>query len=195
MVTRQRKVTWRVIFMNGSLDVQTFGIGLLVARTVVGLVMAAHGSQKLFGWFGGYGLTQTGAFMAQLGFRPGRTFAFVAAATEVASGLLVALGVLGPVGPALMLSVMVVAALAVHWPNGLFAQSNGIEVPLLYSTSAVALALTGYGPYSLDAALGLGALWTPSLTWSALALGAAGGLANVWFAGLARRRQEQQHAR
>src|SRR5205823_3541045 len=83
--------------------------GLLVARLVLGLLMAAHGAQKLFGWFGGYGLTGTAGFFEQLGFRPGRLFAAAAAVGEVVSGVLVALGLFGPVGPALMLSVMIVA--------------------------------------------------------------------------------------
>jgi putative oxidoreductase len=154
-------------------------IGLLVARVVFGVVMAAHGSQKLFGWFGGYGIAGTGGFLEQLGFRPGRTFAALAGATEVTSGLLIAGGLLGPIGPALMLSVMVVAAATVHWANGLFAQNNGIEVPLLYSTTAVAIGLTGYGAYSLDAALGLTSIWTGGLTLAVLVLGAIGGVANV----------------
>jgi putative oxidoreductase len=153
--------------------------GLVVARLVFGLVMAGHGSQKLFGWFGGYGLAGTGGFFESLGFRPGRFFAALAAGTEVVSGLLLALGLLGPVGPALILSVMIVAAVSVHWQGGLFAQSNGIEVPLLYATAAVALALTGFGAYSLDAALGLGSIWTPAVTWAALAIGALGGFANL----------------
>jgi len=153
--------------------------GLLVARIVFGLVMAAHGSQKLFGWFGGYGLTGTGGFFEQLGFRPGRTFAALAGATEFGSGLLLALGLLGPVGPAAILSVMLVAALTVHWPQGLFAQNNGVEVPLLYSTLGIALAFTGYGAYSLDAALGLDSVWTTGLTLTVLALGAIGGVVNV----------------
>jgi putative oxidoreductase len=139
--------------------------------------MAAHGAQKLFGWFGGYGLTGTAGFFEGLGFRPGRLFAAIAAATEIVSGVLVALGLLGPIGPALMVSVMVVA-LSVHWPN-VFAQSNGIEVPLLYATAASSLALTGYGAYALDTALGLSALWTPTLTWVTLAIGVLGGLANL----------------
>src|SRR5215218_10580670 len=96
-------------------DPQMLGLGLLVGRLVLGLLMAAHGSQKLFGWFGGYGLNATGEFFVQLGFRPGRLFALAASVGEVASGLLVALGVLGPIGPALMLSVMIVAAVSVHW--------------------------------------------------------------------------------
>ena len=155
------------------------GIGLLTARLVLGLLMAAHGSQKLFGWFGGYGLRTTGEFFVQLGFRPGRLFATAASVGEVASGLLVALGFLGPVGPALMIAVMIVAAVSVHWTHGLFATSNGIELPLLYAAGAFGLALVGPGPYSLDALLGIATAWTPAVTWAALAVGVGGGLANL----------------
>ena len=165
--------------MNYPADLASLGIGLLVARVVIGLLMAAHGTQKLFGWFGGYGLKVTGEFFAQLGFPAGHTFAMLAAVTEVASGLLVALGLFGPVGPALMISVMIVAAITVHWEHGLFAQNNGIELPLLYGTAALAIALTGYGIYSLDAALGLQSLFTPRVTLTILALGIVGGFANV----------------
>jgi putative oxidoreductase len=157
----------------------TVGIGLLLARVVVGLLMAAHGTQKLFGWFGGYGLEKTGDFFAQLGFRPGRAFAAAASLTEITSGLLIALGLFGPIGPALMISVMIVAAVTVHWGQGLFATTNGIEVPLLYATAGFGLALTGPGPYSLDAWLGIAGAWTPTTTWIVLALGTAGGFANL----------------
>ena len=153
--------------------------GLLALRVVLGLLMAAHGAQKLFGWFGGYGLKGTAGFLETLGFHPGRLFAIAAAGSEFGGGVLEALGLFGPVGPALMLSVMIVAAMSVHWQNGLFAMSNGIEVPLLYATGAVALALTGPGRYSLDALLGLASVWTPTLAWTALALGVAGGIANL----------------
>src|SRR3954449_3535490 len=112
---------------TGAIEMQTLSVGLLIARVVLGLLMAAHGAQKLFGWFGGYGLHATGEFMVQLGFPSGRFFASTAALTEVVSGLLVALGLFGPVGPALMLSVMIVAAISVHWQNGVFAMQNGIE--------------------------------------------------------------------
>src|SRR5213596_712744 len=98
--------------------------GLLVGRIVLGLLMAGHGSQKLFGWFGGYGLTAVAGYFESLGFRPGRFFALTAALAEVTSGLLVALGLFGPIGPALMLSVMIVAAVSVHWEHGLFAAST-----------------------------------------------------------------------
>lgn len=157
----------------------TLSIGLLVARVVVGLLMAAHGAQKLFGWFGGYGLQKTGDFFAQLGFRPGRAFAAAASLTEITGGLLVALGLLGPVGSALMVSVMVVAAVTVHWGHGLLATSNGVELPLLYSAAAIGLALTGFGPYSFDAWLGIGGMWTMPTTLIVLGLGIAGGLANL----------------
>jgi putative oxidoreductase len=164
---------------NVGADLQTLGIGLLIARVIVGLVMAAHGTQKLFGWFGGYGLNATGEFMTTIGFNQGRAFAAMASIVEITSGVLVALGFLGPVGPALMISVMLVAAITVHRKNGLFAAKNGIEIPLLYASAALVFAVVGFGPYSLDALLGIIDPWTPTITWSAIALGIAGGLGNV----------------
>lgn len=151
--------------------------GLLIARLVFGLLMAAHGAQKLFGWFGGYGLAGTGGFFEQLGFRPGKLFAAAAGGTELTAGLLVAAGLLGPLGPALIISVMIVAAATVHWSNGLFATTNGIEVPLLYGVAALTLGLTGYGAFSLDTALRLG--WSQPVIWTVLGLGAVGGFANL----------------
>ena len=152
---------------------------LILARLVFGLLMAAHGAQKAFGWFGGYGLAGTGGFFESIGFRPGRFFAATAAGTEIGAGLLVALGLLGPLGPALIVSVMMVAAFSVHWQHGLFAQNNGIEMPLLYAVAAISLALTGFGAYAVDTVLGLTSLWSPAIAWGALALGALGGVANL----------------
>jgi len=162
-----------------ALSLETLSIGLLLARVVFGTVMAAHGAQKLLGWFGGYGLNKTGEFFVQLGFQRGRFFAAAASLVEIVGGLLIALGFLGPIGPALIISDMLVAMITVHWEHGLFASDNGIELPLLYMTAALGLVLTGYGRYSVDAWLGIANLWTPTVTWIAVGVGVLGGLGNV----------------
>ena len=153
--------------------------GLLLARVVFGPLMAAHGAQKLFGWLGGYGIAGTGGFFEKLGFHPGRVFATAVGLSEFGGGLLVAIGLVGPIGPALVLAVMIVAAFSVHWQNGLFATSNGIELTLVYAAGVTALALTGPGRYSLDALFDIASVWTPALTWSALGVGVLGGVANL----------------
>src|SRR5262249_35643422 len=128
---------------------------LMVGRDGLGGLLSAHGAQKLFGWFGGYGVAGTGAFFEQYGLRPGARVTAAAGVTELAGGPPVALGVLGAIGAAIILSVMIVAIVAVHLHNGLLANSNGVELPLLYGIGAVLVAATGYGPYSLDSLLGL----------------------------------------
>lgn len=153
--------------------------GLLLTRVALGVLMAAHGAQKLFGWFGGYGLDGTAGFFEGLGFRPGRLFAATASASEIGSGLLLAVGLFTPLAAALIVSVMIVAAVSVHLPNGLFAQNSGIELPLLYGVVAAAIALTGPGAFSADAALGLTALWTPAVVWASLGLAVVGGVGNL----------------
>ena len=162
-----------------TLDIATLSVGLLIARLTLGLAMAAHGAQKLLGWFGGYGLKGTGGFFEGLGFRPGVAFAAAASVSEVVGGLLLALGFLGPIGPALIIGVMIVAAVTVHMKNGFFAATNGFEVAYLYAGGAAALLLTGPGLYSLDAVLGLGSQWTPAVLLGVLAAGIAGGFANL----------------
>jgi putative oxidoreductase len=164
---------------NFAANPQGFDLGLLVVRLVIGLVMAAHGSQKLFGWFGGYGLKPTGDFFAQLGFQPGTLFAAAAGLSETLGGLLFALGFLGPVGPALIISVMIVAAITVHWEHGLFNSNNGYELPLIYSVIALGVALTGFGSYSLDAQLGIASRLPLSITAIVLGLGVVGALGNL----------------
>ena len=149
--------------------------GLLIVRLVIGLGFAAHGAQKLFGWFGGYGLAGTGAFFESMGFRPGKLQAFLAGCGEFFGGLLVALGFLGPVGPALAAAVMVVAILAIHLKNGFFVTNNGYEVPLLYLASMSGLAFAGYGAYALDRAFAIG--FSAPVAYAVVALGMLAGLA------------------
>src|SRR5690349_2352743 len=98
--------------------------GLLLLRLTVGLTLAAHGAQKL-GWFGGPGLAAVGQMFEALGFHPGRRQALVASLVEIGGGLLIALGLLTPLGAALVLSVMLVAALSVHVKNGFFVSGGG----------------------------------------------------------------------
>jgi putative oxidoreductase len=162
-----------------AIDVQLLDLGLFLIRIVFGLILAAHGAQKLFGSFGGYGIAGTGGFMESLGFRPGKTFATAAGLAEFVGGLLLALGFLGPVGPALLLSVMFVAGMTVHRKNAFFVATNGLEHPLIMATAAVGIGLTGPGRYSLDAALGNYRLLTPAATWGILAIGLIGGIANL----------------
>ena len=152
---------------------------LLFVRVVVGLALAAHGTQKLFGWFGGYGLAGTAGFLEQLGFRPGKLFALAAGLAELAGGLLIAAGLFGPVGAALVIATMIVAIATVHLRNGFFAASNGVELPLLYLLLAAIYGFAGYGALSLDAAFGIAGMWTPGLVWAFVGLGIVGGLLNL----------------
>ena len=130
-------------------------LGLLIVRLVIGMTLAAHGSQKLFGWFGGGGIAGTAPFFEQLGFRPGRLHAALAGIAETAGGLLLAAGFLTPFAAASVVGVMVVAAGSVHWGKGFFLQTGGFEYTLVLAGSALAIAFTGPGGLSLDAALGL----------------------------------------
>src|SRR5579864_3409261 len=119
---------------------------LLIARLLLGGALFAHGAQKLFGWFGGYGIKGTGGFMETLGFRPGALFAAAAGLGEVGGGLLTALGLGGPIGPALIIMVMIVAILSVHLGHGFFVTKNGVELPLMNIAGMILLALAGPGP-------------------------------------------------
>lgn len=154
-------------------------IGLLLSRVFIGLALAAHGSQKLFGWFGGYGLNGTGGFFEQLGYRPGKMFAAMAGLGEAGGGLLTALGLGGPIGPAIIITVMLVAAYSVHWKNGFWQMKNGYELPALYAAAALSFASAGFGAYSLDAFLGLGGIWSDSIRWIVIAAAVVLGFANL----------------
>jgi putative oxidoreductase len=146
-------------------------IALLLARTVTGGAIAAHGAQKAFGWFGGPGPDGTAKLMDGIGLRPGTTFGRAAALTELGAGSLIAVGFGGAIGPAMLVSTMTVAAETVHRKNGFFAQKNGVELPVLYLAAAVAIAGGGFGRFSVDEALGLAKYRSHLLTGLALAAG------------------------
>jgi putative oxidoreductase len=154
-------------------------LGLLAARLAIGLGMASHGAQKAFGWYEGPGLEGAAGLMESLGFKPGKFYAEAASYNEIASGLAIALGLGGPLGPAALISNMLVAQLTVHVKNGFFAQKGGIELGVVYSAGALALVSAGYGNLSLDRILGLHEkLNNPAFKTLVL----AGGLAAGWAA-------------
>lgn len=127
--------------------------GLLVIRLVVGLTFAAHGTQKLFGWFGGHGVEGTGGFFESIGIKPGRTMALLAGISEVAGGLLFAAGFLTPLGALLIIGTMIVAIVKVHGANGYWATQNGTEYNVMLIVVALGVALVGAGSFSIDALL------------------------------------------
>jgi putative oxidoreductase len=146
-------------------------LGLLGLRLFLGGTMAAHGTQKLYGWFGGVGLEASGkVFEQHLRYAPGERYALMAARSEIASGVLIATGALTPFACAGAVSTMIVAA-AAHAENGFFATDNGYELPAAYAAMSATLALTGPGKYSLDHLTGAHRLHRPAL--AALALSGA----------------------
>jgi putative oxidoreductase len=128
-------------------------LGLLVLRLVVGLLFMGHGAQKLFGWFGGHGPDGTGAFFESIGLRPGRRNALAAGASELVGGALLALGLLTPVGAALLTATMLTAIWTVHRHNGLWVTESGIEYNLVLLAVLFAVSAAGAGAWSLDHAL------------------------------------------
>lgn len=145
-------------------------IGILLLRLAVGLGLAAHGTQKVFGWFGGYGPDGTGQFMEQLGFRPGRRHALAAGFAEIAGGLLLALGLATPLGAAIVASVMLVAAVTVHLKNGFWVTNGGYEYNLVLGIAALTVAFTGPGALSVDALTGYA---TSGVAWGLIAAAVA----------------------
>src|SRR4051794_16878228 len=143
--------------------------GLLIVRVIVGLLMLGHGTQKLFGWFGGHGIAGTGGFFESLGYRPGKPHATLAGLAEGGGGLLLALGLFTPLAVAALIGVMVNAMGAVHWPNGLWVTEGGIEYPLVIATIATGVGFAGPGQASLDHAFDW---YLGGTNWGLAALGA-----------------------
>jgi putative oxidoreductase len=128
--------------------------GILFLRVVLGSIMAAHGAQKLFGWFGGGGPRGTADGFTQLRFRAPLLLALAAGLAELGGGLLIAAGLLTPLAALAIAVVMLNAIGTVHWPNGFWNTRGGYEFNLLVLTAAVAIAATGAARFSLDNLIG-----------------------------------------
>ena len=126
------------------------GLEALILRIPLGIILAAHGAQKLFGWFGGYGLEGTGQWMSSIGLKPGYLMALLAGSAEFFGGLMLALGLLTRLGAALNVIAMAVAIVWVHLSNGLFLTHNGYEFALALLAAAAALLIMGGGKLSID---------------------------------------------
>ena len=129
--------------------------GLLLLRVVVGLIVAGHGAQKLFGAFGGHGHAGTRDMMRHIGVSPAGFWAWMAGLSEFGGGALLALGLLNPLGTLGITAAMVMAIAEVHWPKGLWNTQGGFELPLTYLVVAIAIVLTGPGAFALDSLMGI----------------------------------------
>jgi putative oxidoreductase len=129
-------------------------LGLALLRWIVGGLFVGHGTQKLFGWFGGHGPDGTGQLFESLGLRPGRRHAVAAGATEAGGGALVALGLFTPVAAAGLTGTMFTAIRKVHGAKGPWVTDGGYEYNLVLIAAMLALADLGPGDWSLDHALG-----------------------------------------
>jgi putative oxidoreductase len=153
-------------------------LGLFVLRLVVGLLFIGHGSQKLFGWFGGAGLEGTAGLFESIGLRPGATHARLASGFECGGGILLVLGLLTPLAAMLLTAVMVAAIITVHYAKGLWNSNGGFEFNLVLIAALFALAGAGAGDWSLDHAL---PLHDANATWAitAAVLGVIGAVGAV----------------
>lgn len=126
------------------------GFAALVLRLPIGLILAAHGSQKLFAWFGGYGLEGTGQWMASVGLTPGLLMALLAGGAEFFGGIALIVGLFTRLAAAISALTMAIALFCVHWGQGFFLDSHGIEYALALLSATSALTIMGGGRYALD---------------------------------------------
>ncbi|MGQ7958197.1 DoxX family protein [Pseudomonas sp. SP16.1] len=133
-----------------SITATQAGFGIAILRIVAGITFAAHGAQKLFGWFGGYGLEGVGQWMESIGLAPGYLMALMAGSAEFFGGLALIVGLLVRPAAAVLAVTMLVAIFTVHLANGFFMSNNGYEFALALLAISVALVFEGAGKLSLD---------------------------------------------
>lgn len=126
------------------------GLGALILRVPIGFILAAHGAQKLFGWFGGYGLEGTGQWLESIGLVPGFLMAILAGSAEFFGGLALVIGLLTRPAAAVSAFTMLVAIFSVHISHGLFISNNGYEFALALFAATLALTFQGAGRYAID---------------------------------------------
>ena len=129
------------------------GAGVLALRIPVGIIFPAHGAQKLFGWFGGYGLEGTGQFFGSVGLDPGYLMALLAGLVEFFGGLALVFGVLVRPAAAALAFAMLIAIFAVHFSKGFFLDKGGYEYALALFAASLSLLFSGAGRFSIDRAL------------------------------------------
>lgn len=153
---------------------------ILLLRVIIGLLFIGHGTQKLFGWFGGGGIAGTTKMQENLGIVPAKLWAWVAGLSETLGGLGLLLGLLTPIAAVLIIAVMLMAIIKVHWKNGIWNTNRGFELNLTYLTVAAVIGFGGPGIYSLDYALGIvyPILTTFLIALAVVVLGVAVGLAS-----------------
>ncbi|WP_129312391.1 DoxX family membrane protein [Streptomyces sp. L2] len=134
----------------GALCASAADWGLLLVRLTFGLLMAAHGAQKVFGLFGGQGLTATGKGFAALGYHPGKLFALVGGLSELLGGLGLALGLLTPLAAAALIGVMINAMATVTGARGLWEMNGGVEYSVCITVVSLAVAAIGPGRLAAD---------------------------------------------
>ena len=132
-----------------------YDLALLILRGFVGLVVVAHGAQKLFGWAGGPGLKAFSGWMAKLGLKPVQLWALLGGLSEFGGGLLLALGLLNLLGALGVMGDMALALALAHWSNGFWSTKGGYEFPFVLLVTSATLGLVGPGAYSLDTLLGI----------------------------------------
>ena len=165
-------------------------VSLLLLRMAVGLTLAAHGAQKLFGWFEGPGRAGFAGYLRSLGFRRSKALAWAGGLAELGGGLLLAAGLLTPLGAAAVIGMMTTAGITVHGSNGFFSNEGGFEYPFVLAVAAASIAIAGSGRLSLDALLAL-PLTGPAWAAGAIGLGVLGAAVVIGLRRLDHRHRER----
>ncbi len=149
-------------------------VGLLILRVVVGLIFAAHGAQKAFGWWNGPGYAGWTGAMAKMGLRPAPLWAAISTGAELIGGVALALGLLTPLAAAVVVAQGLVIVMRAHWAAGFWSGNRGYEFPLSLLGGAAAVLFTGPGALALDSLLPIDVVYQPLLRWAVAIIAVVG---------------------